>query len=59
MRKTVKSSELIIQRPIGFHSRQLKFFEEYPDFNPDRFCRDTVEEQISIIDPNFLEQFDE
>ena len=57
MGKTVKQTELIIQRPIGFYKRQLDFFKAHPDFSPDRLCRDTVEEQISIIDPNYLEQF--
>lgn len=59
MGKIVKSSEKISQRMIGFHKRQLDFFKEYEDFSPDKLCRDLVDDQINLIDPNFLEKFDE
>jgi len=44
----------IVQRSIGFNKRQIDFFYEYPDFKPDAFCRKAIDEQITQIDPNFL-----
>lgn len=48
-------NERIIQRSVGFKRRQIDFFAEYPDFKPDSFCRKIVDEQISLIAPEFLE----
>lgn len=52
--KRVEPRERIKQRSVGFNSRQIDFFDEYPEFNPDEICRKAVEEQIKLIDPTFL-----
>lgn len=49
----------IVQRSIGFHFRQIRFFNKYPEFKPDEFCRASIDEQIGIIDSNFLEEKNE
>lgn len=46
----------IVQRSIGFNLRQILFFAKYPDFKPDKFCRNAVDKQIEIIDPKFLKE---
>ena len=51
----VKPMNRIIQRSVGFHFRQLLFFAQPPSFKPDQFCRNAIDEQIKLIDPNFLE----
>ncbi len=54
MGKRVVPRERIMQISIGFNFRQLEFFNEYPDFKPDKFCRKVIDEQIEQIDPLFL-----
>ena len=46
--------EKIVQRSVGFTFRQMRFFNAHPEFKPDSLCREVIEEQIAIIDPNFL-----
>lgn len=48
-----------MQLSIGFNFRQLEFFNKYPEFKPDRFCRKVVDEQITQIDPSFLSKKEE
>lgn len=55
MGKRVKPMEKITQRSVGFNLRQILFFAEYPEFKPDDFCRDAVDEQIKLIDPKYLQ----
>jgi len=55
MGKRVEPREKILQKSIGFNFRQHEFFNMYPDFKPDRYCREAVDEQIKLIDPTFLE----
>jgi len=57
--KEVRSREKVVQKSIGFFRRQLDFIEAYIDFDVNKLCRDVIDEQISIIDPNYLEQFNE
>ena len=52
--KTVKPRERIVQRSIGFRFRQIEFFNKYPEFKPDTFCRDVIDEQIAQIDNESL-----
>ena len=55
MPKKVEPMEKITQRSVGFKLRQILFFANYSDFNPDEFCRDAIDEQIKLIDNSFLE----
>ena len=60
MGKRLKDTkERVVQRSIGFRFRQVDFFNNYPEFKPDEFCRQIVDEQIEIIDPSFLEKSEE
>ena len=43
-----------MQISIGFNFRQMEFFDKYPDFKPDKFCRKAIDEQIAQIDETFL-----
>jgi len=52
----VKPMNKITQKSVGFHLRQILFFAEHPTFKPDTFCRRAMDEQIKLIDPNYLEQ---
>ena len=54
MGKNVALRERILQRSIGFNYRQVEFFDKYPEFKPDLFCRKAIDEQIAIVDPQFL-----
>ena len=54
MPKKVEPMEKITQRSVGFKLRQILFFAKYQDFNPDAFCREAIDEQIKIIDEEFL-----
>jgi hypothetical protein len=47
------NNQRIVQRCIGFNFRQVCFFNKYPDFKPDEFCRKAIDEQIKLIDPEF------
>jgi len=44
----------IVQKTVGFHFYQRKFFMKYPDFKPDKYCRKAIDEQIRLIDPSFF-----
>lgn len=50
----INPREKIVQRSIGFNFRQIEFFNEYPDFKPDEYCRSIIDNQIEMIDPTFL-----
>jgi len=54
MGKRIKLRDKIQQRSVGFNNRQHEFFDKYPEFNPDKFARKAVDEQIALIDPEFL-----
>lgn len=51
--------EKIIQRSIGFNFRQIEFFNDYPEFKPDIFCRKIIDEQIEQIDKKYLSKEDQ
>ena len=51
----IKPMNKITQRSVGFNLRQILFFAEHPDFKPDSFCREAVDEQIKQIDDRYLE----
>jgi hypothetical protein len=55
MAKKINPEEKIVQRSVGFKFRQIRFFNEHPEFKPDIYCRDSVDAQIKQIDPKFLE----
>lgn len=55
-KKLTDQGERITQKSIGFSLRQLNFFAKYPDFKPDVYCRDVVDRQIALIDPEFLKK---
>ena len=55
MAQRIKPMDRITQRSIGFNLRQILFFADHPDFKPDKFCRNAIDEQIKLIDPKFLE----
>ena len=59
MGKHVEPRERIVQRSIGFKFRQIEFFNKYPDFKPDIFCRKAINDQIEQIDTEFLKKEDE
>ena len=44
----------IMQRSIGFKFYQMEFFANYPDFQPDKYCRQAIDEQIKLVDPKFI-----
>jgi len=48
----------VTQRCIGFKFYQKEFFNKHPDFQPDVYCRDIVDEQIKLIDPDFWEEIE-
>ena len=50
----INPMDKITQRSVGFNLRQLLFFAQYRDFKPDKFCREAIDEQIKLIDPNYL-----
>ena len=54
MPKKVEPMEKITQRSVGFKLRQILFFAKHPDFNPDKFCRDAIDEQIKLIEGGIL-----
>lgn len=58
MPKRVDPRERIKQRSIGFNNRQLDFFDEYPEFNPDEISRKAIDKQINLIDQRFLKDDD-
>ena len=54
MGKRIDPKLRIQQRTIGFKNYHFDFFYKHPDFKPDKYCRMAVDEQIKIIDPDFL-----
>jgi len=52
-RKLTDNQERIVQRSIGFNFRQICFFNKYPDFKPDEYCRKVIDEQIKLVDSEF------
>lgn len=56
MGKRVEPEQKIVQRGIGFNFRQHRFFNKHRDFRPDLYCRIAIDEQIRLIDPEFLEE---
>lgn len=52
-KKLENQQERIVQRSIGFNFRHFNFFNKYPDFKPDVYCRKAIDEQIKLIDPEF------
>jgi len=55
MGKHINPKDKIVQRSIGFKFRQIEFFNDYPEFKPDQFCRQIIDEQIQQINPKYLE----
>lgn len=53
-RRLENQNERIVQRCIGFNFRQIMFFNKFPEFKADKFCRDIIDNQIKLIDPSFL-----
>lgn len=56
MKNRINPRDKIVQRSIGFNFRQIEFFNEYPDFKPDEFCRQAIDNQIEIINIKFLKE---
>ena len=56
MGKKINPRDRITQRSIGFNFRQILFFNEYPQFTPDSWCREAVDKQIKEIDSKFLKE---
>ena len=56
MGKHVSPREMIVQKSVGFRFRQREFFNKYQEFKPDEFCRNAIDEQIKLIDPEFLKK---
>jgi hypothetical protein len=54
MKNRMNPRDKIVQRSVGFNFRQIEFFNKYPDFRPDEFCRKAIDEQIEMIDKEFL-----
>lgn len=54
MGRRVDPNKRITQRSIGFNFYQIMFFNKYPDFQPDEYCRKAIDEQIKLIDKEFL-----
>jgi hypothetical protein len=50
----IEPRERIQQKSVSFHRRQIDFFDEHPEFKPDLYCRAAVDEQIKLIDTEFL-----
>lgn len=59
MGKIIDPNERIMQRSIGFPFRQFLFFNQYPEFRADVYCREAIDEQISLIDKSFLSKEDQ
>ena len=54
MAQKIDPEEKIVQRSIRFNFRQIRFFNEHPEFKPDIYCRKAVDEQIGMLDNKFL-----
>ena len=59
MGKLVNPMERIVQRSIGFNMRQIIFFSKYKEFKPDQFAREAIDQQIALIDPEYLKDEEE
>ena len=55
-KKLQDPEDRISQRSIGFTYRQFSFLNKYPDFRPDSYCREALDQQIAQIDPQFLKE---
>ncbi|KKK81243.1 hypothetical protein LCGC14_2815430 [marine sediment metagenome] len=51
----VTHKERINQISIGLKNRQLEFFQRHPEFDKHKFIRNAIDEQIKLIDPEYLE----
>ena len=49
-KKRIDPKRKIVQRSIGFKFYQIEFFNEHPDFQPDQFCRDVIDQQIRLVE---------
>ena len=56
MGKKVSPRERITGKTIGFRLRQIMFMDKHRDFKPDAFCRKAIDDQIKMIDPEFLSE---
>jgi len=56
MGKHINPRDKIVQRSIGFSFRQIEFFNKYPEFKPDLYCRWAIDEQIEQKDKSFLRE---
>ena len=48
----------VSQRCIGFKTYHIEFFGKHPEFKPDKYCRDIIDEQIKVIDPELWENIE-
>ena len=59
MGKSVNSRERVTQKSAGIKQRHLDFIywaeSELPEFDWNKLVRDTIENQIEILAPQFLE----
>jgi len=58
MGRRIDPNEKIVQRSVGFNFRHHLFFNEYPEFKPDEYCRKAIDEQIEEIDKRFMKKND-
>jgi len=49
MRQRINPKNRIVQRSIGFEFRQIEFFNDNPEFKPDVFCRQAIDQQIKLM----------
>ena len=54
MGKRINPKRKIVQRSIGFEFWMIEFFNKYPEFKPDTYCREAVKEQIKYIAPEMI-----
>jgi len=54
MGKRIDPSKKVMQRSIGFKFYHMKFFADYPDFKPDKYCREAIDKQIKLINGSYL-----
>jgi hypothetical protein len=59
MPRILKNPKLkVMQRCIGFKFYHMDFFNNHPEFKPDKYCCDIIDEQIRIIDPVFWDKIE-
>lgn len=56
MSQRINPEERIVQRSVGFNFRQIRFFNKYPEFKPDEYCRKAIDEEIRRLDKEFLSE---